>query len=129
MKSLLRKKQQGLTFISIAALLGLLAFFVLLFLKVGPIYLNHSKVVDALYDVEKMGGLETLSKREIYTSFSKRFDMNYVTNVSKDDITITKHDGYLKVEIEYERVEKLFFNLSALVEFYDFFEVGESDEE
>ena len=42
------KKQQGLTLISLIFILGLIGFFVLVGLRVAPIYMNHSKVVHAL---------------------------------------------------------------------------------
>ncbi len=119
------KRQRGLTLISILLILGLIAFFVLLTLKIAPIYMNHSKVVNALSAVENMVDVETLSKREILSSLDKRFSMNYVEKVNRDDITITMSDGYVKVDVEYERVEKLIGNLSVLVQFHDFFEVGE----
>ena len=106
-------------------ILGLIAFFVLLTLKIAPIYMNHSKVVNALAALEEMVDVETLSKRQIYGSLGKRFGMNYVEHVLREDITITKQGNYLKVEIEYERVEKLVGNLSVLVEFYEFFEIEE----
>ncbi|MFW5442799.1 MAG: DUF4845 domain-containing protein [Methylococcaceae bacterium] len=118
------KHQHGLTFLSILLILGIIAFFVLLTLKIAPIYMNHSKVKNALSAVESMVDVEALSKNEIRSSLSKRFGMNYVEKVEKDDITITKHGEYLKVEIEYERVEKVVGNLSVLVEFYESFEVG-----
>ena len=118
------KRQRGLTFLSIVLILGLIAFFVLLTLKIAPIYMNHSKVVNALSAVENMTDIETMSKHQIQDSLYKRFNMNYVDKVDGDDITITKSGNYTKVEIEYERVEKLVGNLSVLVEFNDSFEVG-----
>ncbi len=48
------KRQQGLTFISLVFVLGLIGFFVLLVLKIAPIYLDHSKVVSALAEIEKI---------------------------------------------------------------------------
>jgi DNA-binding transcriptional ArsR family regulator len=119
------KRQQGLTFISIIFILGFIAFFVLLTLKIAPIYMNHSKVMNALTSLEEMEGVETMSKRELKQNLDKRFGMNYVNHVALDDITILKHDEYLRVDIEYERVEKIIGNLSVLVEFHDFFEMGE----
>ncbi len=118
------KKQKGLTFISIMFILGLIAFFVLLILKIGPIYMNHSKVVNALSAVENMADVETMSKREIEDSLYKRFNLNYVEKVDSNDITIIKQGNYVRVEIEYERVEPLVGNLSVLVEFDEFFEAG-----
>jgi hypothetical protein len=51
--------------------------------------------------------------------------MNYVYDVTQDDITITKQSNYLKVAIEYEVVKPLVGNLSALVEFNDVIEIGQ----
>jgi competence protein ComGC len=118
------KQQQGLTLISITFILGLIAFFVLLILKIGPIYMNHSKVVNSLAAVENMVDIENKSKFEIERSLLKRFNFNYVDKVGKDDIKVFKQGNYVKVEIEYERVELLAGNLSVLVEFYESFEAG-----
>lgn len=118
------KSQRGLTMISILFILGLIAFFTLLALKIGPIYMNHSKVVNALAALEKTTDVEIKSKFEIETILYKRFDVNYVEHVGGDDIKITKQPNYLKVEIEYERVEPIVGNLSVLAEFYEVIEVG-----
>ena len=118
------KHQQGLTFISLVFILGFIAFFVLLGLKIGPIYLDHSKVVSALSEIEKTSDIETQSEAEIRNSLGKRFDINYVSDVTQKDITVTRQGNYLKVAIEYEVVRKIAGNLSVLVEFNDVIEVG-----
>jgi len=118
------KGQRDLTFLSIVLILGLIVFFVLLGLKIAPIYMNHSKVVNAMAALENMPDIDVMSKREILVSLNKRFNMNYVEKVGGDDITITKSSNYTKVEIEYEVVEKLVGNLSVLVEFNESFEAG-----
>ncbi|MDD1630608.1 MAG: DUF4845 domain-containing protein [Methylococcaceae bacterium] len=119
------KRQQGLTFISLVFILGLIAFFVLLGLKIGPIYLDHSKVASVLAEIEETAGIQDKSEAEIRDSLSKRFNINYVSDVTQDDITITKQGNYLKVVIEYEVVRKIAGNLSVLVEFNDVIEVGQ----
>ncbi|WP_027159269.1 DUF4845 domain-containing protein [Methylobacter luteus] len=119
------KRQQGLTLISIAFILGLIAFFVLLVLKIAPIYIDHSKVVNALAALEETVDIQTKSEQEARSILNKRFTMNYVYDVTKDDIKVTKRGNYIKVEIEYETVVKIFGNLSVLAEFYDFIEVGQ----
>ncbi len=118
------KHQQGLTFISLVFILGLIAFFVLLGLKIGPIYLDHSKVASALAEIEKTPDIEQQSEAEIRNSLGKRFDINYVNDVTQKDITIVHNGNYLKVAIEYEVVRKIAGNLSVLVEFNDVIEVG-----
>ncbi len=121
------KDQRGITLITLVFILAILGFFVLLTLKIAPIYLNHNKVVNSLAAVENMADVETFSKQEIITSLNKRFSMNYVTKVDNQDITIFKQGNYIKVEIVYERVEKILGNLSVLVEFYESFEAGEAE--
>jgi Tfp pilus assembly major pilin PilA len=118
------KSQQGYTLISLIFILGIVAFFVLLIMKIGPIYLDHSKVKSALAAIEQDKEVETKSESEIRSSLNKRFDMNYVSHVKAQDMKIIKRGNYLKVEADYEVVEKIVGNLSALVEFHDVIEVG-----
>lgn len=123
MKSL-AKKQRGLTFISLVFILGLIAFFTLLVLKIAPIYFNNSKVKNALAALEHSTDITTKTRNEILSSLDKRFSMNYVEYVTHDDIKIIAQPGYVKVDVEYERVEPIIGNLSVLVEFHEGFEVG-----
>ena len=118
------KRQQGLTFISLIFVLGFIAFFTLLVLKIAPIYIDHGKVASALAALEKTTDIESKSEHEVRESLSKRFNMNYVYDVTQDDIKIVKHGNYLKVVIEYEVVKKIVGNLSVLVEFHDVVEAG-----
>ena len=119
------KRQQGLTLISTIFLLGLIAFFTLLILKIAPIYIDHSKVINALAALEKTTDIQTKDRNEIIYILSKRFNMNYVEDANADDVKITRRGNYLKVEVEYEVVKPIAGNLSVLAEFYDVIEVGE----
>ena len=121
---LLPIQQQGLTFISLVFILGLITVFVLLILKIGPIYLDHRNVVGALAGLEKTADIEKLSEAEIRDSLNKRFNINYIDNITQDDITVTKEGNYLKVVVEYQVVKKIVGNLSVLVEFNDEIEAG-----
>ena len=118
------KRQQGFTFISLIFILGLIVFFVLLGLKIGPIYLDHSKVVSTLSELKRTPGIEEQSESEIRKSLSKHFDMNYVNDVTQENITIARHENYLKVVIEYEVVKNIAGNLSVLITFNDVMEVN-----
>jgi hypothetical protein len=119
------KSQQGLTMISIALILGLIAFFTLLILKIVPIYMDHNKVAGALNELRNSPDLINMSEHEIRESLSKRFNINYVYDVTQEDIQIIKHGDYLKVAIEYEVAKKIAGNLSVLAEFNDVIEIGQ----
>lgn len=119
------KYQQGYTLISLIFILGLVGLFVLLLFKIGPIYLDHSKVVNALAAIEETTDVETKTESEIRSSLDKRFNMNYVSAIKAQEVKILKRGNYLKVEAEYDVVEKIVGNLSVLVEFDDIVEVGQ----
>lgn len=119
------KRQQGLTLISLVFILGLIGFFVMLTLKIVPIYLDHGKVKSALEALKATPELQTKSEYEIRDSLNKRFSINYVYDVKPENIKVIKHGNYVKVDIEYETVVKLVSNLSALAEFHDTIEAGQ----
>lgn len=123
------KRQKGLTFITIAIILALIAFFTLLTLKIAPIYINHSRVMNAMAAVkedfgQKLRAGEFFDSSDVFKSFEKRFDINYVEHVKKDNITVTKQGRYFKVEIKYEVIVPLCCHLSALAQFNEQFEEG-----
>lgn len=121
-------KEKGLTFISIVLILLLIAFFATLILKISPIYINHSRVMNTLNAIENKPDIEKQSSSAVFLAIRKSFNINYVEGVQDDDITIVKHGPfYLRVEITYEVIEPIFGNLSVLVEFDDFIEVGDSE--
>lgn len=118
------RKQQGLTLISFFFLMGFIGFFVLLALKVGPIYLDHTKVVHSLEALKSRADIERNSKREIRTLLRKQLEMNYIDYIKKENVKITTRTNYLKVQIIYHIKEPLFGNLSAWVDFDNAIEVG-----
>lgn len=121
---MLPTKQRGFTLITTIFIFGLIAFFVLITFKIAPIYLDHSKVSNALEAMEKTPGIESQSEYEIRRSLDKRFNLNYVYDVKQDDIKITKRGNYVKIVIAYEVAKKIVGNLSVLAEFNDSIEVG-----
>jgi competence protein ComGC len=124
MMNTLPKPQHGYTLISLIFILGVVAFFIMLILKIGPIYLDHSKVQNAFSALEGQGNIAELSESEIRSSLDKRFNMNYVSDLKAQDVKIAKQGGYVKVQADYEVVKKIMGNISVLVEFDDVIEVG-----
>lgn len=118
------KKQQGVTLISLIFILGLIAFFVLIGLKVAPIYMEHGKVTHALATLKNRPDIENRSKSEVRYSLSKQLSMNYVSILKKENVIITSRHGYLKVQIKYHVKKPLIANLSVWVDFDDSIEVG-----
>lgn len=119
-----RQRQQGYTLITLSILFMVIGFFILLILKIGPIYMNHSKVVNSFEAVKKTKNIENQSTARIHTILDGRFNVNFVEHVSYKDVLIINRQNYLKMSVEYEVVEHIVGNLSVLVEFYEEIEVG-----
>jgi hypothetical protein len=120
----LPKHQRGLTFISLCILIGIFGFFVFLILKIGPIYMDHNKVASALSALEKDPAFPTMNEYAIRNSLSHRFIIGYVDFIEPEDIKVSRSNDYVKVEIDYEVVKQMAYNLSVLVEFHDKIEAG-----
>ncbi|WP_024297257.1 DUF4845 domain-containing protein [Methylomicrobium lacus] len=120
----LPKHQRGLTFISLCILLGIAGFFVFLVLKIGPIYMDHNKVASALSALKKDSAFPMMTEHEIRRSLDNRFNIGYVDFIAPEDIKVSKSNDYVKVEIAYEVVKPLAYNLSVLVDFHDMIETG-----
>ena len=121
----IRKQEQGLTLISYIFVLLIIGFFVMLILKITPIYMDHNKVANSLAGLKDTPDLENKSSRAIKKNLESRLNLNYVYDVTAEDITIVKRGNYVRVDIEYEVVEHLVGDLSLLAQFHDFVEMGE----
>lgn len=116
-------RESGLTLISLVIALAVFAFLGLLLLKIGPIYLEHYKVVSSLESLRNEPNLASKSKTSVRQLLMKRLDINMVTDVKKEHIDVKKIDGTLTVEIDYEVIKPIIGNVDVLVYFDDKVEV------
>jgi len=117
------RRQQGITGLAMALILVMVAFIALIALRLVPIYIEHfsvsSHLTQLLADLRK----STMSDKEIIDTLEKRFDIDDVKHVTKDDITIDRDGGPIKVKIEYEVRTPAMGNVDMVVSFYDEVEV------
>lgn len=118
MQSNLPRHQGGLTFISWVFVLMILGFFVLLGLKLFPIYSTNFSVRQAMESVGKEPGVGNKSNAEVMTMLESRLYMNYVRDLPQDAIKIKRDsDGKRSLEANYEVREKIMFNVDIIVSF------------
>ena len=113
----LKNKQKGLTGISIMALLVLIAFVAIIFLKIMPVYFDGFKVGDVVSGMKEERGLGDKTNSEITTMILRRLDVNMVTDVKKEDIYIDKGKDDVTIEVEYEVRKNMFGNLDIVISF------------
>ena len=115
--------QKGMTAIGWLLVLGLIAFFTLITLRLVPGYLEFAKVASVLESLQDEPGITRKSKTEIFKMISKRFDVNDIYQVDPKLVTIMKDKNGLKVSINYERREHLVGNIDVITTFDKLVEV------
>lgn len=111
------KKQQGMTMIGWILVLGLIAFFVTVVLKLAPAYMEYSKVSSVMEATATESGIASKGKKEILELINKRFRINDVKTVSAKDVKITKNGSKLDLQIVYERRESFMGNVDVVASF------------
>lgn len=113
----LKNKQRGLTGISIMAILVVIAFIAIIFLKIMPVYFDAFKVGDVVSGMKEERGLGDKTNNEITTMILKRLDVNMVSDVTKDNVFIEKIKNEVLIDVEYEVRKQMFGNLDIVVSF------------
>ncbi len=117
------KRQAGMTGLGWLIVLALIGFFAMLAMKIGPIYMENYSVKSTLKSLESEPLITKKSPAEVRELIKRRFNINYVTVVKKEQVKIKKSGGILKVNVAYEVREPLFGNLSVVVTFDDSVEI------
>ena len=116
-------RQKGMTSIGWVLVFMLIAVVTLVILKLLPIYLDGFAVKSSLASLKNEHNISKTSPSKIKTMLLKRFDINTVTDVTKDDIYIDKSQGMMTIEVEYEVRDKLVGNIDVVVMFNEKIEV------
>ena len=121
----IRSRQRGMTAIGWLIVLGLIAFFALLVLRLAPIYLNHYKIVGSLESLKQEPYIGQKPLPEIQKLLLRRFDINSVdlAPLAKDSVSIQNKQGRLTVRVQYEHRTGIVGNVDAVVRFDDSIEI------
>lgn len=99
------KNQRGMTLISWIIILGIIAFFVTVALRIIPMYQEYFGVKNIMHDMEEELRNNKLTKSQANLMLLKRFNTGYIGSVKKDNIEIFRgrNNAYVtKIKIDYE---------------------------
>jgi hypothetical protein len=99
------------------ALLVVIAFVAIIFLKIMPVYFDGFKVGDVVTGMKEERGLGDKTSNEIKTMILRRLDVNMVSDVTKEDIFIEKIKNEVLIDVEYEVRKNMFGNLDVVISF------------
>lgn len=112
------KNQKGMTFLGFVFVAIIVISLLLVGVKIVPAYIEFSSVKKVINSIGSKPNFDSMTNQEIIESFNKSASTSYITVVNGRDLNISKAaSGKKVVTIEYEVVEPLAFNLSALMDF------------
>ena len=97
-----RQRQKGMSSVGWIAVAGIFGFLVITFFKVFPMYYENFKLRSALDALRLDESVDAKSKREIWTSLSKRLYINEVRDIQREHVTMERKDGKTTVTVSYE---------------------------
>ena len=116
-----KRRQRGLSFLGLIALVGILGFAAVIGLKLIPIYMDAWKIDGVMNAVINDPQIKEWSRKEVINSMLKRLDIDSVEAVNysnyKETMTVTKKDGTYTINLYYRRETPLIGNLSLVAEF------------
>ena len=133
----LRNKQYGIGFLGWSSILGVLAFFVLIALRILPLYSEKITVLTAMKSVANRPDIKTMSSKQIRTSLRKNIEISSnserfsnekllknVVKISTDKKTKKKY-----ISVIYEGRNKFVKDLEFVLVFDHKVELGGSNSE
>ncbi len=113
-----RTLQNGISFWGLLVVAAVSIFFLLVFFKVLPSYIENAKVKTALAGVASQPNAVSMEKNEIKAALDRRFNIDDVNDVDlSKTLFVEKKPGVTTMRITYERRVPLFYNVTILLDF------------
>jgi hypothetical protein len=112
-------KQRGVTFITLVFIFVIFAFFLLTGLKLFPGYNEFFSVKSAMNGLAEEENIGKMTRKQMWGSLYKRFDINSVTTPTYDDLYVeyNKETKMREISIFYEVRVPMFGNVDAVMVF------------
>ncbi|HCB15321.1 MAG TPA: hypothetical protein DEP36_17385 [Gammaproteobacteria bacterium] len=110
-----KDQQRGMTVIGMLLVLILIAFAVLIAMKVIPIYIEYYTIKSTIESIRKEPQLAQMSVQDIHKAIQRRFDVGYVEKVNASDLKIKNAPNGRMLELVYDDERELFYGLYILL--------------
>lgn len=129
----LKNKQHGIGFLGWSSILGIFAFFVLVILRIFPLYNEKFEIMRVMESVVKRPDSKDLSTKALRKIFQKNIDIQtgsrrFNTKSIKDIVKVVKDKKTKKkyLHVVYEGRNEFFKDIKFLLEFDQKMELGRS---
>lgn len=112
-----KREQQGIALSSMLFWSIVLVMVAVFGMKVVPVYIENATIKKNLIAITNDPSLQNSSASQIRLAFSKRAQIDGITEVSSKDIKITREKGKLNLSVDYSVIVPLVANVSLKIDF------------
>jgi hypothetical protein len=102
----------GMIFIAIGVILV-----AMLGMKLVPPYIHSAQIAQILKAIASDPEMQNATTKEIKESYNKRADINYISDITAEDLDIYKSDGQLSISASYSVKIPLAGNITLVLDF------------
>jgi hypothetical protein len=121
------KRQAGMSMWSLLFVVGTLAFFFFLFVRLFSPYMDDFKVKTALESLGRQPDVGSMTVPAIQEAIRKRLEIDSADSFDLSALTVEAKGKNKTIRIKYEAVVPMAFNISALLSFDHAVEVRVSE--
>jgi hypothetical protein len=110
-------RQHGVTFVGMIFVAAGVILVAILGIKLVPTYMHSAQIAQIFKSIANDPDMRDASVKDIKDSYRKRADINYISDITADDIEINKEEGQLKISASYSVKIPLAGNITLLLEF------------
>jgi hypothetical protein len=114
-----RKRQAGMTTLTLLLVALVAGFFLICLIKIGPVYLESRTVKSIVEQAAEEARSEGLGKAEIHDRISKKLLINTVSGMSMEDVEVRGTGDDMEIDANYEVRKPLLFNIDVVLKFED----------
>jgi len=113
----MKKRQSGLSLISVLIVGAILGFLFLIGMRVVPVMTEYMAVKRVMQSIVENETSPDVTVQDIRRDFDKRAYIQEVKTVNGQDLIVMKNGNMIELSIEYSRTVPLVANVSLLFEF------------
>ncbi len=113
----LQNRQRGLGLWGWIFVLGVIGFVAMITLQLVPIYLAEMSIQRVVKQTAQDPGNSNLPIAQLRSAMKTRWDVEGITTLSVNDVTIQKFGAGRALAYDYEARAELFYNISLVVHF------------
>lgn len=115
----MRSRQRGLGWFGLLFVLGVIAFTAIVVVKCLPIYLNQMKIASSVSKVASDPENGRAELHQLRRDLQRFWDIEDIKYLEPRDIKVKRTADGRFLSYEYEARERLFYNISIVIDFHD----------